>query len=118
MRYLVLLAGEEPAEDHDRTGEEWAEDMRLHDAFSEDLAARGITVRGGEALELSRSATTLRPGGDDVVVTDGPFLEAREQIGGFYVLERDDLALDEVLTLVSRFARYGAVEVRPCLDLG
>lgn len=117
MRYLVLLAGEEPTEDHDPTSEAWEEDMRLHGAFASDLEARAITSDGA-ALGLSPTATTLRPSGDDVVVTDGPFLEAREHIGGLYLLERDDLQLDEVVELVSRFAGYGAVEVRPCLDLG
>lgn len=117
MRYLVLLAGEEPTEDHDPASEAWEEDMRMHEEFAADLEARGI-ASDGAALELSPSATTLRPAGDGVVVTDGPFLEAREQIGGLYLLERDDLGLDEVLGLVGRFAHYGAVEVRPCLDLG
>jgi hypothetical protein len=66
----------------------------------------------GAELAPTRSATTVRVRGDETIVTDGPFAETREQLGGFYVLDVADL--DEATELAARIpgAQHGAIELR------
>jgi hypothetical protein len=66
----------------------------------------------GAELAPTRSATTVRVRGDETIVTDGPFAETREQLGGFYVLDVADL--DEATELAARIpgALHGAIELR------
>jgi hypothetical protein len=70
---------------------------------------------GGEALQPTATATTVRVEGGKTLTTDGPFAETREQLGGFYFVEAKDL--DEAIALAARIpaARTGRVEVRPIL---
>jgi hypothetical protein len=89
-----------------------------HAAFS---AAAGSKIIGTAELELAPMATTLRTdrtGG--VITTDGPFLETKEAVGGYYLLEAADL--DEVIALASRLpevhAEHSGVEIRPVVDHG
>jgi hypothetical protein len=63
--------------------------MQLHADFGRDFAD---VLRGGEALHDQETATLVRAGGDGFVVTDGPFAEAKEALGGYYVFEVDDKA--------------------------
>lgn len=111
MLYLVLLYGDEAAASEPGTPEFDAE-MAGYVAFGE-LAADAI--RGGAALELSNTARTIRHDGGTVTVTDGPFAEVAEALGGYYVLEADNL--DDVVELVRHIpatvAPGGASEVRP-----
>jgi hypothetical protein len=67
-------------------------------------------MRGGAELSRSADATTVRGAGDDVSVTDGPFAEAAEQLGGFYLVDAADL--DEAIALAKALPE-GIVEVRP-----
>jgi hypothetical protein len=89
----------------DERGEVYAE----HDAFSDMLKKRGALV-GGHELGLRSSATTVRKNGSEHVITDGPFAEVAEQLGGFYFVEARDLdeALEDAKALPA-----GLVEVRP-----
>jgi hypothetical protein len=83
------------------------------DAFNADLQASGAWVFGG-GLHAPESATVVRAEeGSDPVMTDGPFAETKEQLGGFWVLEAADL--DAALALAARAstACMGPVEVRP-----
>jgi hypothetical protein len=91
--------------------------MDEYRAFSASLVASG-QMRGGEPLTPSSSATTVRVRSGDRVVTDGPFAETREQLGGFYVIEAKDL--DEAVAIASRIpsARFGTIEVRPIAKMG
>ena len=68
---------------------------------------------GGEALRPIETATTVRVRNGETLVTDGPFAETREQLGGFYLVDATDL--DEALKLAARIpsAKYGSIEVRP-----
>ncbi|MGH7776043.1 MAG: YciI family protein [Candidatus Dormibacterales bacterium] len=70
---------------------------------------------GGEQLQPASTATTVRFDGDSAVVTDGPFLEAKETIGGFAVVEAQDL--DAALALARTWPARGAVEVRPTVSM-
>jgi hypothetical protein len=114
MQYMILIYGEE------RAWQALSEEARrgvyaAHAAYAGRLAEAGL-LRGGSELAPTTSATTLRVRGGKVLQTDGPFAEAREQLGGYYLIEAADL--DEAL----RWAREcpgafeGCVEVRPLLD--
>lgn len=73
---------------------------------------------GGAHLQGAETATTLRHGSGDLLVTDGPFADTKEVLGGYYVLEASDL--DEALEFAQRIPAVrlgGAVEVRPLVDI-
>ena len=82
------------------------------DAVNRDLEAAGAWVFAG-GLHPPATATVLRPEGDEVLITDGPFAEGKEHIGGFWVIKAPDL--DAALALAARASRACAnpVEVRP-----
>jgi hypothetical protein len=84
-------------------------------AYNEDITATGKWVFGG-GLTHPSSATVVRSENDETVLTDGPYLETKEQLGGFWVIEAADL--DEALALAARAsaACMGPVEVRPFQD--
>lgn len=113
MRYLLLIYSEEsterpPQEEMDAVmAEWWAYDKAVKDA--------GVHV-AGEALQGTETATTVRLKGDERIVTDGPFAETREVLGGYYLIDVPDL--DSALDWAARCpgAKYGAVEVRPIME--
>jgi hypothetical protein len=80
--------------------------------FNEKVQDAGIWVFGG-GLEMPDTATVVRSTGGDVVLTDGPFAEAKEQIGGYWVLRADDLDAALKLAAEASEACRGPVEVRP-----
>ena len=85
-------------------------------AFGETIVASGHRL-GGEALEPTHTATTVRVRNGVVTTTDGPFAETKEQLAGFYAIEAKDL--DEAIAVASRIppARYGSIEIRPLRTL-
>ena len=89
--------------------------MAAYDAFTEEVKAAGAFV-GGEALQPTSTATTVRVRDGEPLLTDGPFAETREQLGGYYLLECDDL--DEAIRWAAKIpgAATGCVEVRPIMD--
>jgi len=97
------------------TGEEMQEMFTAVDAFNQEVQAAGAWVFGG-GLELPDTATVVQTQGTDVSMTDGPFAEAKEQIGGFWIIEAPDL--DAALDWARRgsAACRGPVEVRPFQD--
>ena len=115
VKYFVLLAGygEMPAWD-ELSAEEQEAGMAKHIAFDEACADRpGVEILGGEALEDGSLATTLRTRGGELTITDGPFAEVAEHIGGYYVLDAPDL--DTVIELCRVLPAYD-IEIRPVLD--
>jgi hypothetical protein len=87
--------------------------MELHNAYPEKVTKLGGKVLDGEALQPSSTATTIR--GD--VVTDGLFAETKEVLGGYYLIEAEDL--DQALAIGKVTpAPYGGVEVRPIMVFG
>jgi hypothetical protein len=117
LKYFVLLAGfgEMPAWDQLPPAEQEAA-MAKHAAFDEACAARdGVSIVSAEALGDGSTATTLRTRRGDLVVTDGPFAEAAEQIGGYYVLHARDL--DTIIDLCRILPAYD-IEIRPVVDTG
>jgi hypothetical protein len=81
-------------------------------AFGEKNAA---AVDGGNALQPTSTATTIRPDGNGgFTVTDGPFVETKEALGGYYLISADDL--DAAIAIAKQVpARFGGVEVRPIM---
>src|SRR4026209_2275914 len=111
MNYLLLIYGEE----HEGVPSDPSAAQAMSDAYSvftERIAKSGV-LRGGDALESVAMATTVRVRGGDVVVTDGPFAETKEQLGGYYLIECDDL--DAAIEIAGGIpgAAFGSIEIRP-----
>ena len=85
-------------------------------AYDDELRANGHFT-GGEALQPPQTAMTLRPVNGRIVVTDGPFAETKEQLGGILILEARDL--NHAVDLISKHpgAKFGPWEIRPAADL-
>jgi hypothetical protein len=83
--------------------------------LTEEMRSAGV-FRAGEGLQPATTATTVRVPNGERLVTDGPFAETKEQLGGFYVLDCKDL--DEAIEWASKIptAKSGCVEVRPVIQ--
>jgi hypothetical protein len=86
-------------------------------AFTESIKKTGQHL-GGERLQPTPSATTVRIRNGQLSTTDGPFAETKEQLGGFYMIEARDL--NDAIQVASRIpsARHGCIEVRPIAEMG
>ena len=108
MRYMLSIYVDPEAEGGADMSEWWA--------FNAAAEKAGV-LRGGDALEPPSTAATIRLRGGERLVTDAPFAETKEQLGGFYILECADQ--HEALSWAERvpsLPHYGAVEVRPIVD--
>jgi hypothetical protein len=113
MKYMLVLIGEEGGF-QEASPEDMKAEMDRWVAFGQEATERGAFV-AGEGLQESATATTVRFKDGDQTVTDGPFAETKEQVGGFYVLECTDL--DEALEWARKIPfQNGSVEVRPVMD--
>jgi len=111
--YLVLIYVDEKLSDQ-LTDAERAQLMEQHGAFQQK---HGDAIRGGDALERAASARTIHVGDGRVGVTDGPYLETKEALGGFYLIEAPDL--DAAVAIAADVpSPHGGVEVRPVMVLG
>jgi hypothetical protein len=111
-QYLILIYESEAA--YAAAGEQaFATALKEHNRFSE---ANGAVLRGGNALEPVAAATSVRTDATGTVtVTDGPFAETKEALGGYYVIEAADL--DEAIAVAKQVpAPFGGVEVRPVME--
>jgi len=115
-RFLILMAEPDHFARWDAVDEQTRERVLadLH-AFTAAARARGRYL-GGEALTHPRNARTLRPSGDDQQLTEGPYADTPEELGGFYLVELPDLPT--ALELASLLPREYFTEVRECLDVG
>ncbi|WP_086828882.1 YciI family protein [Allokutzneria sp. NRRL B-24872] len=106
MHYMLLICGDESAAEHAQDG---------CGGWSEEMEARGV-IRGGAGLRPPTDATTVRVREDQLVLSDGPFAETKEQIGGFCLIECADL--DEAIEIASKHpaAGYGTIEIRPLIQ--
>ena len=108
--YLILIYEDEKAYG-EPSPEVWETAMKAHSRFAEQIVELGGKMLGGNALQPSTTATSIR--GD--VVTDGPFAETKEGLGGYYLIDAADL--DQALAIGKLCpAPHGGVEVRPILD--
>ena len=111
MEYLLLIYGDEAA----MAGMTQADHVAMYQEFgrfNQSIQQSG-NLRAGQRLQPVATATTVRVRNGKRAVTDGPFAETREQLGGYYLIEAKDL--DEALSIAERIpaARWGSVEVRP-----
>ena len=106
-QYAILLYAPAPADWMEMPPEE----LEAHDRYAAQIEELGGTIVSGQALEPSTTATSVR--GDDV--TDGPFVESKEVLGGFTVIEARDLDHALKIARLSPATRRGGVEVRPLL---
>ena len=110
-QYLVLIYEDENG--FANAGQDvWNEVMQGHNKFGEDNAK---AVAGGNALQPTSTATSIRPdGAGGFTVTDGPFVETKEALGGYYLIEAADL--DEAIATAKQVpAKFGGLEVRPIM---
>ena len=114
MKVLVLLADGDPDSWDRATEDERTAVFAAHDRFSAAVEARGAIV-GGEALARVAEARTLRTVGGERVVTDGPYAETAEQLGGYYLLDVDDVAV--ALELCHLLPAGYTIEVRPVVGI-
>jgi hypothetical protein len=108
-QYLILIY-ESEKEWANATPEIYKQVMDAHNRFAEQAVELGATIVGGAALQPTTTATTIR----EDVVTDGPFVETKEALGGYYLIEAADL--DQALAVGKLCpAIFGGVEVRPIM---
>lgn len=113
VKYLLLIYSE-PSNDP-QPDAEGAEMLAAYNEFTEAVTAEGILV-AAEALDGVETATTVRVRNDETLMTDGPFAETKEVLGGFYLIDVPDL--DAALKVAARLpgSWHGSVEVRPIFD--
>jgi hypothetical protein len=112
MQYMFLIYIDESS----LTEEEWAHCYRESAAYALELHASGKRVLVSP-LQPSSTATSVRTQHGKRFLTDGPFAETREQLGGFFLLDAD--SLDEAIEIAGKIpaGRWGTVEIRPLLDI-
>ena len=115
MKYLCLICAEPRHMMEYRTPTDAAEHFEEYQAFTRDIRKSGHFVAANR-LKPPSEAVTVRVRDGKITTTDGPFAETKEHLGGYYVLEAQDL--DEAVRLAARIpgARYGCVEVRPVAE--
>src|SRR5215471_19075267 len=111
MQFLLLIYDTEQRWTK-LTESQQASDMQAYGAFGEEFAQ---AIRGGNALQPTPTARTVRVRNGNQQVTDGPFAETKEQLGGYYLVEANDA--DEAVAIAAKvpWARYGSIEVRPIM---
>jgi hypothetical protein len=114
MKYMLSIFVDE-SRFADRSPEDRQEDMGRWDALTTEVMDAGVHL-GGEGLQSRDTATTVRfDQSGDQIVSDGPFAETKEQLGGYYLLDCENL--DEAIAWAKKFpVRGGGVEVRPVMD--
>ena len=114
MRYVCLIYHNETAQQQ-MTEAEQKQQMDDYWAFTRDINEAGVN-KGGEALMPIATATTVRVRNSEILTTDGPFAETKEQLGGYYVLDCDNL--DEAISWAAKIpdAKGGSIEVRPIVE--
>jgi hypothetical protein len=112
MKYLCTIYGDE-SQMASATPEQVNEMLEAYGAFGQEA---GDAILGGEGLQPTSAATTVRVRDGERMLTDGPFAETKEQLGGFYLLECN--SLDEAIELAAKIpgAQFGSVEVRPVMN--
>ena len=115
MRYALLITGDETAYEA-LSPEESQASLAGYMTWVEEMGKRGV-LGGGERLRPTTEATTVRVREDEVLTTDGPFAETKEQLGGFFLVDCKDL--DEAIEVASKIpgASSGTIEVRPIWEL-
>lgn len=114
MKYLLLICDDEKAW-ADLSEAEQRKIFAEYGEFTQQITASGQFL-GGSQLQPASAATSVRVRDGKRLVTDGPFAETREQLGGYYLVDARDL--DEAIAIAARIpsARMGTIEVRPLVE--
>jgi hypothetical protein len=114
MRYMLLIYSD-PATDPQPGTQEFEQQMKEYYAFTKQVQDGGAYL-AGEALKDVQTATTVRIRNGNRMVTDGPFAETKEHLGGFYMINANDL--DEAIKIGAMIptATHGSIEVRPIME--
>jgi len=114
MHYVLMICTDEA--ELALSPEEGAAMMAEYAKFAEDMGRRGV-LQDGKRLRPVSDATTVRVRDGEVLISDGPFAETKEQIGGYYLVDCKDL--DEATEIASKIpgARMGTIEVRPIWEM-
>ncbi len=116
MKYILLIYTSE-AEDQTRAADPAVAEaiMGEYFAYTQEIQQSGKFV-AGEALQPIATATSVRVRNGKTLTTDGPFAETKEQLGGFYMIDADNL--DEAIAWGAKIpgAKFGTIEVRPILN--
>ena len=115
MEYILLIYSSE-ADGKKMSAAEGHQIFQEYMTFTQDLTKAGKN-KGGAPLEQTTTATTVRVRNGKTVVTDGPFAETKEQLGGYYLVEAKDL--DEAISIAAKIpgAKHGSIEVRPIMKM-
>ena len=111
MAQYMILIYEDEAQYATASPEVYGEIMQAHNDFAVQVEEHGAKVLGGSALQSTGTATSIRGGAE---VTDGPFVETKEVLGGYYLVDAPDLDVALALGKLCP-ARFGGVEVRPVM---
>jgi hypothetical protein len=114
MRYLCLIYEDEKWWER-ATEADMQKGMAEYGAFTENIKKNGNYV-GGEALQPTKTAKSVRVRNGKISTTDGPYVETKEQLGGYYLITAKDL--NDAVQVASRIpgAKNGTVEVRPIME--
>jgi hypothetical protein len=115
MQYLLLIYAQE-VDPATVPAAVQAAEMEAYRAFTREVTERGF-MRGGDALAPTATATTVRVRDDRTLVSDGPFAETKEALGGYYLVDCPDL--DTAIELAAKIpgAAHGSIEVRPIWEM-
>ena len=114
MRHLLTIYFDESAA-ADADPEQTKQVVAAYEAVTEEMRSKDVLV-AGDGIQPSSTARTIRVQNGSPRVSDGPFAETREQLGGFYLLDVKDTAAAEEWAAKIPGAQWGCVEVRPVLD--
>ncbi len=113
MQYMLMIYSADSAGPVPDTPE-FGEMMQGYGAFTQEVREKGV-MKAGDPLQPVATATTVRVRNGATETTDGPFAETKEQLGGFYILDCEDL--DEVIEYAAKIpsAKFGSIEIRPIM---
>ncbi len=116
MKYICLIYSSEEGIEH-ATAEDIQAEIGEYMAYGQTIEQAGVATGLGEALLPSATATTVRMRDGKTLTTDGPFAETKEQLGGFYILDCEDI--DQAIKYAALIpgAKYGCVEIRPLMEI-
>nr|MBP8241108.1 YciI family protein [Thermoflexales bacterium] len=115
MKYVLMIYTSE-SNDAGATPEQQAAVMAEYNVFTKQLNEHKAYL-GGEALMPTSTATSVRVRDGKRAITDGPFAETKEQLGGFYIIEAPDLNGAIEAATMCPGAKYGSVELRPVMEM-
>lgn len=115
MKYAMLIYSKEVPQDQ-VSPEEWGQVMAEYNAYTAMLKSNGVNDDGGEALHDTNTAKSVRIRNGQTRITDGPFAETQEALGGFYILDCKDM--DQAISYAAKCpgAKSGTIEIRPVVD--